>query len=156
MRTLAAVGLAVFVGCTGGGGTGPAATPNTSDAGDTAVCAPDTIHLTISGFTTCSCFNGTFTLTTSGPGEWSSPPINGCPNQREPAFLKFVVGALGARLGIADATSVPGSGNSDDAPTTTYTCTPTFAAAGGGATAGNITDFCPSTEDEQMSWSLTP
>jgi hypothetical protein len=136
---------------------------------------PSTLHLTVSGFTTCTCFNGTFTLTgaaASGgdnPPVWSSPPITGCPGQQDTAYLKFsstLTGAYdpangdyvaGAQLGIGitDQESDPDDGNSDYSPATSVTCSP-FAASGGGSTAGNIDSFCPGVEDEGMKWTLGP
>jgi hypothetical protein len=136
---------------------------------------PSTLHLTVSGFTTCTCFNGTFTLTQAAaaggdnPPVWSSQPITGCPGQQDTAYLKFsstftgyydpadgdyVVGSeLG--IGITDQESDPDDGNSDYSPATSVACSP-FAASGGGSTAGNIDSFCPGVEDEGMKWTLGP
>jgi hypothetical protein len=135
--------------------------------------AASTLHLTVSGFVTCTCFNGTFTLTKAADSEdqppvWSSPAITGCPGQETTAYLKLsdslsdsydstlnayvVHSELG--VGITDDSSEPGSGNSDFAPATDVTCSP-FAVSGGGSEAGNIDSFCPGTEDENMKWSVT-
>jgi hypothetical protein len=121
---------------------------------------PGTLHLTVSGFSKCSCFNGTFTLSNrvpvgnpSSPGVWSSMPIMGCPGQTTPAYLKFSdPNEFG--IGITDVGSDPGSGDSDFSPVTSGTCSP-FHLSGGGSTAGNINSFCPGAEDLYMSWSIT-
>jgi hypothetical protein len=135
---------------------------------------PSTLHLTVSGFTTCTCFNGTVTLTeqpASGdnPPVWSSPAITGCPGQQDTAYLKFsstftgyydpatgeYVAASELGIGITDQGSDPDDGNSDYSPATSITCSP-FAASGGGSTAGNIDSFCPGVEDEGMKWTIGP
>jgi hypothetical protein len=137
------------------------------------VTVPSTLKVTVTGFVTCTCFNGSFTLTESTPGLWSSPAIRGCPGQTTTAYLKFTnapatgdgldgvtpgfdagttYGDLG--FGIADAISTPGGGNSDLAVATGYTCSP-FSVHGGGSKAGNTTAFCPSSEDERMAWVIT-
>jgi hypothetical protein len=119
---------------------------------------PSTVHLTVSGFAKCSCFNGSFTLTkemvSGNPAAdgWASPPITGCPGQTDTAYLKFSLAPFG--LGVADLNSEPGSGNSDFAPVASGTCSP-FSVSGLGAENGNITAFCPSVEDESMVWSVT-
>ena len=134
---------------------------------------PSTLSVTVSGFVACTCLNGQFTLTESSPGLWSSPAIAGCPGQKTTAYFKFTnspasgdgldgmnagaeAGVTYADLGfgIADATSVPGGGNSDLAEASAFTCSP-FSVRGGGATAGNITTVCPSAEDERMAWVIT-
>jgi len=161
----------------GSGGVGPPFTD-----GGVAVATPcplaslpSTLHLTVSGFTTCACFDGTFTLTEQtgaggdNPPVWASPPITGCPGQQDTAYLKFsstytgyydptdgdyvVEAELG--IGITDATSGPGNGNSDYSPATSVACSP-FAAGGDGSTAGNIDSFCPGIEDLSMKWTLGP
>ncbi|HTQ41442.1 MAG TPA: hypothetical protein VMI75_01720 [Polyangiaceae bacterium] len=119
---------------------------------------PATVHLTVSGFSKCSCFNGSFTLTKESQiqspdgSEWASMPIMGCPGQTTPAYLKFSLDPFG--IGITDQGSDPGSGDSDLSPVTGGTCSP-FNLSGGGSTAGNINSFCPGTEDLYMSWSVT-
>jgi hypothetical protein len=122
---------------------------------------PATVHLTVSGFSKCSCFNGTFTLTKESQIQdptgttWSSMPIMGCPGQTTTAYLKFSLDPFG--IGITDQGSDPGSGNSDLAPVTSGTCSP-FHLNGQGSTAGNITSFCGGSteaEDLYMSWSVT-
>jgi hypothetical protein len=122
---------------------------------------PPTVHLTVSGFSKCSCFNGTFALTNmtlpTNPASmvWSSMPIMGCPGQTTSAYLKFSIEPNNFGIGIADQGSDPGSGNSDFAPVTSGTCSP-LHLSGGRSTAGNITSFCPgSPEDVYMSWSIT-
>lgn len=136
---------------------------------------PSTLQVTVSGFVTCKCFNGTFTLTESGTGVWSSPAINGCPGQKQTAYLKLSASQMatgggdglngGASpdagpyanigFGITDSSSTPGYGNSDLAVPTSVTCSP-LSIRGGGSRAGNITSFCPSAEDENMTWSIGP
>ena len=120
---------------------------------------PSTVHLTVSGFSSCTCFNGTFTLTQSNvppnpTGVWSSMPIMGCPGQKVPAYLKFSIDPNDFGIGITDQGSEPGSGDSDFAPATGGTCSP-FHVNGGRSTAGNINTFCAGTEDLEMSWSIT-
>jgi hypothetical protein len=125
---------------------------------------PNQLHLTVTGFVNCGCFDGSFVLTRVatmyGHDVWSSPAITGCPGQTDPAFLELASGVqVGSGVpafgfGIAAAGSVPGSGNSDLAVPTSVTCSP-FAARGGGSEAGNINAFCPGIEDEQMTWSIT-
>lgn len=121
---------------------------------------PATVHMTVSGFSSCSCFNGTFALTKesqiASPNgtEWSSAPIMGCPGQKVPAYLKFSIDTNSFGAGITDQGSDPGSGNGDFSPATGGTCSP-LHVTGGRATAGNINSFCPGTEDFQMSWSVT-
>lgn len=113
----------------------------------------ETLELMVSGFVTCTCFDGVFELNRVKSNEWASRPIHGCPGQTTTAFLKFSTGTeLG--LGVTDETSDPGSGNSDFAPATRETCSP-FSISGGGSQAGNINAFCPGTEDENMKWTLT-
>jgi hypothetical protein len=121
---------------------------------------PATVHLTVAGFSKCSCFNGTFTLTNAtpvaNPGSmvWSSMPIMGCSGQTTPAYLKFSIDPNNFGIGITDQGSDPGSGDSDFAPVTSGTCSP-FDLGGGGSRAGNINSFCPGTEDLYMTWSVT-
>jgi hypothetical protein len=115
---------------------------------------PATLEVTVSGFVQCTCLNGTFTLTRTKMGEWSSQAIVGCPGQADPAFVKFVTLSGSAGLGITDTTSDPGSGNSDFAPVGNLACSP-FSVQGGGSESGNINAFCPGTEDEQMRWTVT-
>lgn len=137
------------------------------------VTVPSTLKATVSGYLTCTCLNGQFTLTESSPGVWSSPAISGCPGETTTAYLKFTnspasgdgldgvtpgvdAGATYADLGfgVTDATSIPGGGNSDLALATGYTCSP-FSIHGAGGKAGNITTVCPSAEDERMEWVIT-
>jgi hypothetical protein len=147
--------LALATGLAACGSNGPPPSPCTASA------VPAALHLTVSGFTKCSCFNGTFTLTdltTAGdpivPGVWTSMPIMGCPGQTQPAYLKFS-DPSDFGIGITDVGSEPGSGSSDFSPVTSGTCSP-FHLTGGASTAGNITEFCPgSNEDLYMSWSIT-
>jgi len=145
-------------GSSGSGSSGSGSGSGSSSGSSSGSCAtlPSTLRLTVSGFVTCSCFNGGFVLSaeTSDPTEevWSSTPITGCPGQTDPAYLKFSLDPTG--LGITDESSDPGSGNSDYAPAESGTCSP-FAYSGLGSQAGNITAFCPGTEDEQMTWSVT-
>ncbi len=136
-----------------GGSSGPPPAPCASSQ------VPSTVHLTVSGFSKCTCFNGTFALVpetgfTTEPGIWSSAPITGCPGQGEPAYLKLSVQSGSFGIGICDQGSDPGSGNGDFSPTTGGTCSP-FSLSGGRATAGNINSFCPGAEDLEMSWSAT-
>jgi hypothetical protein len=136
---------------------------------------PSTLQVTVSGFDTCKCFDGTFTLTESGTGVWSSAAINGCPGQTKAAYVKLSAPQMASGggdglnggasadagpyanigFGITDSTSTPGFGNSDLAVPTSVTCSP-LSIRGGGARAGNINAFCPSTEDENMTWSVGP
>jgi len=134
-------------------GTAPLQCPGTT--------LPTTLTLDLSGFVTCTCFNGTFTLdlqsTGSGSSEetvWSSTPITGCPGQQEAVYLKLLADSNGLDFGLTGEGSVPGSGDSDDSPSSTYTCSP-FTAKGGASQAGNITGFCSgATEDGAMMWSI--
>lgn len=146
--------LAFLAACGSSGSSGPPPSPCTDNM------VPATLHLTVSGFSKCSCFNGTFTLTNPGTlpgntaGVWTSMPIMGCPGQTQPAYLKFS-DPNDFGIGITDLGSDPGSGSSDFSPVTGGTCSP-FHLGGGGSTAGNITEFCPgSNEDLYMSWSIT-
>jgi hypothetical protein len=136
---------------------------------------PATLHLTVSGYTTCTCLDGSFTLTEASSGEWVSPAIEGCQGQKTTAFFKLTAaesaipvtdglngGAspdagsdTNVALGVTDAASAPGSGNSDFAVATSITCAP-LSIRGGGSRAGNITTVCPSAEDEQMVWAIAP
>ncbi len=137
------------------------------------VTVPSTLKVTVSGYVTCTCLDGQFTLTEASPGVWSSPAITGCPGQKTTAYFKFTNGpASGDGLdgvtpgvdagttyadlgfGVTDSASLPGGGNSDLALATGYTCSP-FSVHGAGAKAGNITTVCPSAEDEQMEWVIT-
>jgi hypothetical protein len=147
--------VSALAGCGSNGSSGPAPSPCTS------AMMPSTAHLTVSGFSRCSCFDGTFTLTKEGDVQsptgdvWSSMPITGCPGQTTTAYLKFSNDPNDFGLGITDQGSDPGSGNSDFAPVTGDTCSP-FHVSGGASTAGNITAFCPGTpEDFDMTWSIT-
>jgi hypothetical protein len=158
-----AVCASLLAGCGGSGSTGSSQT--LAQCQDAGAALPATLHLTVSGFSTCTCFNGTFTLTQEQgqPADWTSQAITGCPGQQDTAYLKFAddveVGSnppeLESGLGITDQTSDPGSGNSDFAPTQSVTCSP-LSIHGGGSQAGNINAFCPGAEDENMSWTLTP
>jgi hypothetical protein len=136
---------------------------------------PSTLQVTVSGFVTCKCFNGTFKLTENGTGLWSSAAITGCPGQTQTAYLKLSTAqaAIGGSdglnggaspdagpyanigFGITDSESTPGYGNSDLSVPTSVTCSP-LSIRGGGSRAGNLTSFCPSTEDENMTWSIEP
>ena len=137
------------------------------------VTVPSTLKVTVSGYVTCTCLNGQFTLTESSPGVWESPAISGCPGETTTAYLKFTnspasgdgldgvtpgvdAGTTYSDLGfgVTDATSIPGGGNSDLSLATGYTCSP-FSVHGAGAKAGNITSVCPSAEDERMQWAIT-
>jgi hypothetical protein len=146
--------VAGLAACGSNGPSGPPPSPCTT------AMVPATVHLTVSGFSKCSCFNGSFTLTketqlgSPNGTEWSSMAIMGCPGQTTPAYLKFSIDPNSFGLGITDQGSDPGSGNSDFSPVTSGTCSP-FDMSGGGSRAGNITSFCPSTEDLYMSWSVT-
>lgn len=153
----AVVALAFVTGLAACGSNGPSGPPP-SPCTDSMV--PATLHLTVSGFSKCSCFNGTFTLTNrivygnAGGSVWTSMPIMGCPGQTQPAYLKFS-DANEFGIGITDMGSDPGSGASDFSPVTSGTCSP-FQLSGGRSTAGNINEFCPgSNEDLYMSWSIT-
>ena len=116
------------------------------------------MHLTVSGFVTCACFNGSFSLTreTDALDSWASAPITGCPGQTDDAYLKmsFAAGAFG--FGITGQDSEPGSGNSDFSPVGSGTCSP-LALSGAGPQAGNIEAFCPGVESvhEDIAWSVT-
>ncbi len=70
------------------------------------------------------------------------------------AYLKFSIDPSAFGIGIADEESSPGSGESDFAPATGGTCSP-LDVSGDGATTGNINAFCPGSEDEHMTWSVT-
>jgi hypothetical protein len=151
--------LVVIAFVTGAAACGTNGGPPPSPCSNSMV--PTTVHLTISGFAKCSCFNGTFTLSNvtlpaNPAGQvWSSMPIMGCLGQTTPAYLKFSIEPNNFGIGITDQRSDPGSGNSDFSPATSGTCSP-FHVSGGGSTAGNITSFCPgSNEDLYMSWSVT-
>jgi hypothetical protein len=145
-------------GGTSSGGNGlPGCASNgcTSQPQCTTPPLPSTLHLTVTGFVKCACFNGTFALTQeSGQEEWTSAAITGCPGQTGPAYLKFIDQASLVGIGITDATSDPGSGDSDYAPASSATCSP-LAISGGGSQAGNIGGFCAGVEDESMSWTLS-
>ena len=152
-----AVALATdLAACGSSGPSGPPPSPCTGDM------VPPTVHLSVSGFSRCSCFNGTFALTNPGtlPANptsqvWSSMPVMGCPGQTTPAYLKFSNDPNSFGIGITDMGSDPGSGNSDFAPVTSGTCSP-LQLSGAGSRAGNITSFCPGTpEDLYMSWTVT-
>ncbi len=135
--------------CGSGTSSGPPPSPCASSQ------VPATVHLSVSGFDKCSCFNGTFTLTQASTAErqiWSSPAITGCPGQTEPAYLKLSVESGPFGIGICDQGSDPGSGNSDFSPVTGGSCSP-FSLSGGASQAGNINSFCPGVEDLAMSWS---
>jgi hypothetical protein len=146
-------------GGTSSGGNGlPGCAGNgcTSQPQCTTPALPSTLHLTVTGLSKCSCFNGTFAMTQSEVGheEWASAAITGCAGQNGTAYLKFIDQDSLVGIGITDATSDPGSGNSDYAPASSATCSP-LSIAGGGSQAGNINAFCPGTEDENLSWTLT-
>lgn len=134
---------------------GPAPAPCTS------AMVPPTVHLTVSGFQKCTCFNGIFPLTQSASGPvaepdiWASAPIMGCPGQTEAAYLKFSIETNAFGIGIEDIGSDPGSGNGDFSPATGGACSP-LSVRGGGSEAGNIDSFCPGNEDLYMSWSVGP
>lgn len=154
LPALVAAGAAVVACGSSGGTSGPPPKPCT------AQMVPATVHLTVSGFSKCSCFNGTFTLTKESMIEspngttWASMPIMGCPGQTSPAYLKLSIDPNDFGIGITDQGSDPGSGDSDFAPVTGGTCSP-FSLTGGGSRAGNINGFCQSNEDEFMTWSVT-
>jgi hypothetical protein len=102
-------------------------------------------------------FNGTFTLTQSSPGLWSSPAITGCPGQTVTAYLKYGDNSAGDPsngFGVTGPGDSPGSGDSDFSPWQTVSCSP-LQISGGGSQAGNINQFCPGVEDVYMNWSLS-
>jgi hypothetical protein len=135
---------------------------------------PTALTLTVSGFTTCTCLNGTFPLLQSTTGLWSSGSITGCPGQTQTAYFKLLAdqstisgndGLSGGAaadagpdanvgIGITDAQSMPGSGDSDLSVATALTCSP-FTVHGSGSRAGNINGFCSGGEDGAMVWSIT-
>jgi hypothetical protein len=166
MRRIACLLLLMVATADCGSSSSP---PSSSITECPGVTVPATLTLTVSGYASCTCFNGQFTLTEAN-GEWSSAPITGCPGQSKTAYFKFTThpgtgdGVNGGTpgvdagatyddlaLGVTDANSIPGSGNSDLAPATAYTCSP-LSIRGAGSRAGNITAFCPSAEDENMTW----
>jgi hypothetical protein len=138
----------------------PPVAPSTIDAGaDSGECRstglPDTLQLIVSGFTTCTCLNGAFTLTRANPNEsiWSTPQIDGCPGQTTPAFLKL--SARGFALGVTDDASAPGSGRSNLSRSESVICSP-FAVQGEGSAAGSIGGFCSAAgEAAKMKWQVT-
>ena len=70
--------LAFFTGLAACGSNGPSGPPPSPC---TTSMVPATVHLTVSGFSKCSCFNGSFALTKESQiespdgTEWSSMPI---------------------------------------------------------------------------------
>ncbi|HEY1694341.1 MAG TPA: hypothetical protein VGG39_19365 [Polyangiaceae bacterium] len=143
-------------GSSGGNGLpGCASNGCTSAPQCTSPALPSTLHLTVTGLAGCPCLNGTFTLTQSGSQEeWASAAITGCPGQTGPAYVKFIDQDSLVGIGFTNATSDPGSGDSDYAPASSATCSP-LSITGGGSQAGNIGGFCSAGDDESMSWTLT-
>jgi hypothetical protein len=125
---------------------------------------PSTAYLTVSGFSTCSCFNGTFALTQEPAPNgtlWTSQPITGCPGQANPAYFKFwhlgvntTTGVEPEVVGITDVSSTPGSANTDESFASGGTCSPLWLT-GSGTTVGNDLAFCSASEDKNMSWTLS-
>jgi hypothetical protein len=173
MRLACLVPLALVTVAAACGSSGGPPSASLPECPNTTV--PSTLSVTVTGFVTCTCLNGAFMLSETSPGVWASPAINGCPGQRKPAYLKFTTtpasgdGADGMNggapadagksypdlgFGITDQASIPGGGDSDLASPTSVTCSP-LGIQGGGAKAGNITSFCPSSEDEGMRWAIT-
>ncbi len=174
MTRLALPCLLLFgaVACGSSSGS-PSSSSSSSVSECPGVTVPSSLKVIVSGYVTCTCLNGQFTLTESSAGIWSSPAISGCPGQKTTAYLKFTnspasgdgldgmnggaeAGTTYADLGfgVTDARSIPGGGNSDLALATGYSCSP-FSVHGAGSKAGNITTVCPSAEDERMEWVIT-
>lgn len=154
--TMAAL-ISLAPGCPPSNGTptGTGKLPCLTENPCPASAFPQTIHLTVSGFVNCSCFNGTFTLTQQSSTLWASDPITGCPGQNAPSYLKFSSDHEFG-IGITDKTSSPGSGDSNFSCATAAACSP-LAVSGQASRAGNITGDCSSaSEDLKMSWSLAP
>jgi hypothetical protein len=160
----------IAVACGSSGGSPSSSLPECPD--DTV---PSTLSVAVTGFVTCTCLNGMFTLSETTAGVWASPAIDGCPGQRKPAYFKFTnspatsdgldgmnggapsdagTGHTDLGFGVTDQASIPGGGDSDISTPTAVTCSP-LRIAGGGAKAGNITDFCPSAEDEEMKCTIS-
>ncbi len=113
---------------------------------------PATVHAKIQGFVQCKCLNGTFALFyDESPGAqlltWKSAAIDGCAAQ---TFVRLSNDPSSPSLSIENM-----YGQGDEAPATAASCAP-LSISGGGSTAGNISFVCPSTEDEKMTWSITP
>jgi hypothetical protein len=109
--------------------------------------------VTVSGFTICSCFNGTFTLTKDATtGHWISPPITGCPGEvaaNAPWYIAFT----GVDLVVHDQYS---EGQGASSCPIAFDCAP-FQASGGRIVAGNINTSCSdSGEVDNMRWTISP
>lgn len=124
---------------------------------------PTTLYATISGFTTCTCFNGSFALDYA-PGvfggvsypTWVSASITGCPGQTKAAFIQFGEATDGTwKLQIGDSGGVVGTGDVGVSNLVSVTCMP-FVASGSGNSAGNILDFCSDGLDlNNIHWTVT-
>jgi hypothetical protein len=127
---------------------------------------PSTVYLTVSGFNTCRCFNGTFALTQDPAPNgnlWTSHAINGCPGQTTPAYFKFehmgvdtTSGLDGEAVGITDISSTLGSAtNNDESFADDGTCSPLWFTGSGTTISRNFNVFCSASEDKNMSWTLS-
>jgi hypothetical protein len=112
---------------------------------------PSTVHVAISGFTTCTCLNGTFALVYDNAENqanlWKSAALEGCAAQ---TFVRFIDDPSSPQLAI---TNTDGQGDSADA--TNATCSP-LAITGGGSMTGDIDFVCPQPEDANMTWTIRP